>query len=225
MIGPEVERPSSDGNGAVEIRPRAGLSPKTPQQEAGILIEPPPSVPCASGRRPAASAAAAPPLDPPGVRLGVPGISGVPVQLRFRERDRPELRGVRLAEDDEAGLAQPPDDGGIEVRNVVGERAARVRRADVLRRGQVLDRDRDATERGVAPRSVGGSRILERLFATHGDEGVQLGIEPFDPIEVELGELERRDLLVSDQPCLLGRREERELGVGDHGDRSGEGRT
>ena len=32
-----------------------------------MRIEPPPSVPCASGISPAAMAAAAPPLDPPGV--------------------------------------------------------------------------------------------------------------------------------------------------------------
>jgi len=38
-----------------------------PQWEAGIRIEPPPSVPWASGRMPAATAAAEPPLDPPGL--------------------------------------------------------------------------------------------------------------------------------------------------------------
>ena len=82
-------------------------------------------------------------------------------------------------------------------------------------RRQVLDRDRDATERGVASRSVGGSRILERLVATDGDERVQLGIEPFDPIEVELGELERGNLSVAHHPCLLGRRDESELHRGE----------
>ena len=39
-----------------------------PQQLAGIRIEPPPSEPCATGTRPAATAAAAPPLDPPAIR-------------------------------------------------------------------------------------------------------------------------------------------------------------
>src|SRR5437762_6583719 len=33
-----------------------------------MRIEPPPSEPCATGHRPAASAAPAPPLEPPGVR-------------------------------------------------------------------------------------------------------------------------------------------------------------
>ena len=50
------------------MRPRCGLSPTSPQQAAGILIEPPPSLPWAIGTMPAAVAAAAPPDDPPGVR-------------------------------------------------------------------------------------------------------------------------------------------------------------
>ena len=62
---PSSESPSS---GAAEIRPRAGFSPTSPQQAAGILIEPPPSLPCATGTMPAATAAAAPPDEPPGVR-------------------------------------------------------------------------------------------------------------------------------------------------------------
>ena len=42
--------------------------PATPQNEAGIRIEPPPSVPIASGTSPAATAAAEPPDEPPGTR-------------------------------------------------------------------------------------------------------------------------------------------------------------
>src|SRR5262245_3022998 len=68
-IGPALARPSEpDTHGAGETRPREGLMPKRPQQDDGIRIEPPPSLPWASGARPAATAAAAPPLEPPGVR-------------------------------------------------------------------------------------------------------------------------------------------------------------
>src|SRR5207253_3367708 len=68
---PLVDRPaqSSPNSGPLEIRPRDGLSPTMPQQEAGIRIEPPPSPPCPSAQRLAATAAAAPPLEPPAVRL------------------------------------------------------------------------------------------------------------------------------------------------------------
>ena len=38
-----------------------------PQKLAGMRRDPPPSLPVAMGHRPAATAAAAPPLDPPGV--------------------------------------------------------------------------------------------------------------------------------------------------------------
>ena len=55
----------SPASGPMGLRARVGLSPKRPQQEAGIRIEPPPSVACAIGTMPAATAAAEPPLEPP----------------------------------------------------------------------------------------------------------------------------------------------------------------
>src|SRR5262249_33030565 len=50
-------------------RPRDTLRPTTPQQDAGMRIEPPPSLACAMGTRPAATAAADPPEEPPLVRV------------------------------------------------------------------------------------------------------------------------------------------------------------
>src|SRR5262245_31170044 len=69
--GPNADRPSQcsvrpPGSGT---SPGAGLSPKSPQHEAGILIDPPPSEPSASAAIPVATAAAPPPVEPPGVRL------------------------------------------------------------------------------------------------------------------------------------------------------------
>jgi hypothetical protein len=51
------------------MRPREGLRPTNPQQAAGMRVEPPPSLAPAIGTTPAATAAAEPPLLPPGVRL------------------------------------------------------------------------------------------------------------------------------------------------------------
>ena len=45
---------------------RVGFRPTRPQNAAGMRIDPPPSVPVASGAMPAASAAPLPPLEPPG---------------------------------------------------------------------------------------------------------------------------------------------------------------
>src|SRR5262249_42089631 len=69
--GPNADRPSQcslrpPGSGT---SPGAGLVPKSPQHATGALIDPPPSEPSASGAMPAATAAAPPPVEPPGVRL------------------------------------------------------------------------------------------------------------------------------------------------------------
>jgi hypothetical protein len=50
------------------------LSPNTPQHDAGTRIEPPPSLPWATGTTRAATAAAEPPLDPPEVRVRSHGV-------------------------------------------------------------------------------------------------------------------------------------------------------
>jgi hypothetical protein len=49
-----------------------------PVQAAGMRMEPPPSVPMASGPSPAATAALAPPLEPPGVRSRCQGFRVIP---------------------------------------------------------------------------------------------------------------------------------------------------
>ena len=64
--------------GALVTRPRCGLSPKSPQQAAGIRIEPPPSPPMPTGTMPVATATAVPPLEPPGVRRRSHGLRVMP---------------------------------------------------------------------------------------------------------------------------------------------------
>jgi len=49
-----------------------------PQNDAGCRIEPPVSEPSATGTAPAATSAAEPPLDPPGVRPWAPGVWTAP---------------------------------------------------------------------------------------------------------------------------------------------------
>ena len=67
--------------GPTGIRPRVGFKPMTPHQLAGILIEPPPSLPAAIGTQPAATAAPAPPDEPPGVNCGFQGLRAGPKSL------------------------------------------------------------------------------------------------------------------------------------------------
>src|ERR1700686_1278922 len=56
-----------------EMRPQLGFRPATPQRDAGMRMEPPVSVPMLPWQRPAATAAAEPPLEPPGMRVGSQG--------------------------------------------------------------------------------------------------------------------------------------------------------
>src|SRR5882724_12707991 len=67
----------SPRSGPSGLRARLGFIPNKPEAEAGIRIEPPPSLACATGRMRVATAAAAPPDEPPeecarfqGLRVG-----------------------------------------------------------------------------------------------------------------------------------------------------------
>ena len=51
--------------GASELRPLVGFNPTRPQHDAGMRIDPPPSLAWAAGTMPDATAAAEPPEDPP----------------------------------------------------------------------------------------------------------------------------------------------------------------
>src|SRR5689334_6862154 len=55
----------SPRSGPMGLRARVGFNPNTPHADAGIRIEPPPSLAWATGTIRAATAAAAPPEEPP----------------------------------------------------------------------------------------------------------------------------------------------------------------
>src|SRR5258708_32004585 len=63
---PQENRPQPPPrSGPSGLRARLGFNPNTPDAEAGMRIEPPPSLACAKGRMRAATAAPAPPDEPP----------------------------------------------------------------------------------------------------------------------------------------------------------------
>src|SRR4029450_12564019 len=74
----DVSDPVGPGCG---IRPWLGLNPTSPQNDAGMRVDPPPSLAVATGTSPAATAAALPPLEPPGVRCGFHGLRAMPNTL------------------------------------------------------------------------------------------------------------------------------------------------
>src|SRR3546814_20280841 len=61
-----------------ETVPYVGLMPLTPHKAAGWRTEPPVSVPVAAMTRPAATALADPPEDPPGIMVGSNGFLAGP---------------------------------------------------------------------------------------------------------------------------------------------------
>jgi hypothetical protein len=68
----------SPAPGPKDERARVGFSPTSPQWDAGMRIEPPPSLACAAATMPAATAAAAPPLDPPALWPSFHGFAVAP---------------------------------------------------------------------------------------------------------------------------------------------------
>src|SRR5207244_4611439 len=65
-----------------ETRPYVGFKPTQPHNAAGWRIDPPVSEPSAANASPAATTAADPPLDPPGIRVVSHGFN-VGVTLEF----------------------------------------------------------------------------------------------------------------------------------------------
>src|SRR3954453_12280658 len=109
IVAPAQPSPMS---GPWLTRARVGLRPTSPHSDAGMRIEPPPSLACAIGTSPAATAAADPPLAPPagrppgppagGVRR-VPRVAGRRVAGRLGGHGGAELGHVGAAEEDEPG--------------------------------------------------------------------------------------------------------------------------
>src|SRR6516164_1760954 len=64
--------------GWLGIRPGVGRMPTMPQKAAGMRIEQPKSVPCASGTMPVATATADPPEEPAGLSDGFQGLRVAP---------------------------------------------------------------------------------------------------------------------------------------------------
>src|SRR5258708_17335507 len=68
----------ASGIGWFGVSPGVGRMPTIPQNDAGIRIEQPKSVPCASGTMPVATATADPPEEPAGLNAGFQGLRVTP---------------------------------------------------------------------------------------------------------------------------------------------------
>ena len=207
MIGPHADIPCHGSTaGAVGTRPLCAFRPNRPQQPAGMRIEPAPSDPSAAPASPAATAAADPPDEPPGVRCGSHG-------LRVTPNVGDSVHGVivisghvRLADDHRSGRAQPADDLGVR-RDRPAVRVAAVGGRLAGDVAVVLDRHRHAEQRPLVAALGAGVGLVglgQRALGERHAVGVELRVEPRDALEVQLGELARRDLAAADQLGLAG---------------------
>ena len=131
-------------------RPYGGLKPTTPQNDAGMRIEPPMSEPVARVAMPAARAAPEPPEEPPGLKAGFQGLRVTP---HSRDSVIAAQQNSGVAErsvDDPAGIDDALHAGRRDVGDHVleDERAGGAGLAGHL--DLVLDGDRDALERARA---------------------------------------------------------------------------
>ena len=137
-----------------------------------MRIEPRPSLPCAIGTSPAATAAAEPPEEPPGRTVQVPRVAGRRRSSSSVTRPQAQLGHPGHADDDRAGAAQP----AYHLVVVLGDGRAGRRRAVPGRqagdRGVLLDRHRHAGQRQVGQvlLLVDLLRLGDRLAAAHGPE-------------------------------------------------------
>ena len=121
-----------------------------------------------------------------------------------------ELVQVGLAEQHRAGALEALDRGGVEVRDPVGKERRAVGGGDPSGGVEVLDRDRDAVQRPAMvarhDRRLGRARRLARAVRGHPDVGVEARLEPLDPAQHHLGQLDRRELAGGEARRQLGDR-------------------
>ena len=196
-IGPEIPSAShwfSDGHAGT--RPRLGRSPYTPQNDAGLRRLPPMSEPSASGTMPEASAHAAPPLDPPALRVGSTGLRVVPKIVLNVWLPAANSGHVRLPDRHRPRPPDPLDDQLVAVGDVVGQQRRAVRRQPPGHVVGVLERPRQPVQRPalVVRRPVGLARPVAGALLVEGDDRVQLGVALGDTGEVEVHQLRAGDL-------------------------------
>ena len=118
-----------------------------------------------------------------------------------------QLGHVRLADHDRPRGARAAHDLRVLARGLaVGVRAERAHLAGHVE--FVLHRDRHAQQRALAvaraAARVGLVGFHPHALVEHDPEGVQLGIQPLDPLQADVHQLARADLTRGDQLGLTG---------------------
>ena len=178
------------------ISPNVGFRPTMPHAAAGILIDPPVSVPMVPSAMPAATLAADPPLDPPGDRDGSCGLRAGPnAESSFVVPNANSWRFVLPTIT--APASRSADD---HLASAAATCPSRTRDAAVV--GVPATSKRSLTEMGTpwsGPRSrpaassrssIGG--LLPRGLVHHEDEGIQPRVSALDPLQASRRRLRTR---------------------------------
>ena len=175
-------RPSPHrASGADETRPRVGFSPNRPHAARGDADR---AAAVAGVRRratiPLATAAADPPLEPPGLRVVSHGLRVGPYARGSVVGMRPSSGVLVLPDEHEAGGAEPPDERAVVVAvpvDLLQEPVALVARVAGGVAVEVLQHQGHAPERAVG--QIAG-RFLARLVEASVDHRVELVVELLD---------------------------------------------
>ncbi len=170
----------------------------TPQKAAGWRIEPPVSLPKASGLNPAATAAAEPPDDPPGTRLVSHGLCVGPKAEFSVDEPMANSSVFVLPSTTMPCIDQAGDAGGGVGRAVTLQYLRPCRGLHPLHTQHVLDGRRNAAHGGrrvaadLAPISqapIGVFGLLERQVRRQCQKRVDLAVEGLDPVQAGAGQL------------------------------------
>src|SRR5882724_11258814 len=134
-----------------------------------------------------------------------------------------ELMHVGLAEENGASMFELCDDCGVFFWNEFAQDFRTCRRPNACRIDIVLQRNRNAVERAALAVTLAAAwgeefgfcflGLGEGELGRDGDVGVELGIEPLNAGEHELGQLDRRKLALAEKFSDLFDRREGQLGV------------
>ena len=132
------------------VRPRVGFRPKSPQHEAGMRIDPPPSLACAMGTMPGSDRSRRAAAGPARRARGIPRVARRSEQLRFGRGRKAEFRRVGLAEDHQPGAPVARDQRRVVCRAIPGQKAAPRRHQRPLAIGvEILQQERHARQGSV----------------------------------------------------------------------------
>ena len=163
------------------LRPRVGFRPTRPQHAAGARIEPKPSEACAAGSMRAPTAAAAPPLEPPDMRVRSQGFFVAPCNRGSQVRLRPSSQVLVRPKITTPARFKPLDQFAVFRRHdVFEELRAPGGRAAGKGSAEVLQEIGHALERPV--RQAVGDGLTAMIVELVGDrvDGIVARADPLD---------------------------------------------